>query len=199
MSNDKAVEKTVEKSQEKGVEEKDNKAPVVEEEMVTISKSEVEKLTKTAEEAINLASQKSEDAENYKKGMLVAKGKLKENGIDDEEVKPKLEQSDIKQMIQDALKEVIPTLVKPVAEDDSVNDKTKIEEMRIALSNSRKGMSSAAGSNVGKEEAAVKTEAKKFFSPAQIEDMEKKYPGINIEEVYKNLPKSGDMVGAPQA
>jgi hypothetical protein len=190
-----ADELTVEKAQE--VVENDDKATVVEE-TVTLPKAQVDELILAAEKATELATKKSADAENYKKGMLIAKGKLKDNGIDDEEETKPTSKDEIAQMIRDAVKEVLPEVVKPKVDDDEITAaNNKLAEMRLVMANSRKGSPSSAGSNAEKD-LIVKSDAQKHFSPEQIAEIQKNFPGINIDDVYKHLANAGNMSGAPR-
>lgn len=193
MENKQAVEPTVEKAQE-GVENSNN-APVADE-VVTMTKAQVDELISAAESATSLADKKSLDAENYKKGMLKYKGLLKDNGIeDDEDKQPITSKEEIAQMIRDAVKEVVPQVIKPKEDEELTIAKNKIEEMKVAFVNSKKSVPSAAGSNLDKFTDASKTEAEKFFSAEQIAEIKRKFPNADIETIYKNMPKGNDMKG----
>jgi hypothetical protein len=162
----------------------------VKEETVTLTKAEADSLFKAAEDATELAKKKSVDAENYKKAALNAKKKLKDvYGDEDEEEKPQTSKEDIMQIVRDAIKEAIPTIVQPKTEEDPLLEANKtISELKIALKNRSQIASSSAGSNLDKQDATSNA-SNGYWSPQQIEDLKKK--GLDPDEVYKNIPKSG--------
>lgn len=169
-----------------------------EEETVTLKKSDVDSMIKAAEDAVKIAESKTKAAKDLTAGIDKYKHQLKEAGISDEEEQPKLAKEDIAQMVKDAIKEALPEITKPKPEEDELTvANNKIAEMKLAFTNMRK-TSLAGGSNVGRENDASKTEAEKFFSPEQIEEIKKKYPDADINQIYKNLPKGSDMSGAPK-
>lgn len=176
-----AVKKT-----EEGVNIEGGKAPATEE-MVTMSKAKVDELLVAAENATKLAEKKTSDAENYRIGMMKYKDKLKDNGLDEDEPQ-QTSKEEIAQMIRDAVKEIIPAVVEPKKEDELSLANAKIAEMRLAMANGQKSIPSAAGSNLDKDTGDSKTAAEKFFSPEQIAEMKAKFPNVDINEVYKNLP-----------
>jgi hypothetical protein len=193
MENQNAGQQPVEKTNE---ELNNNETAPVVDEKVELTKTELDNLIKTAEEATALAQKKAEDAENYKKGMLKYKGKLTEAGLEEVEEKT-VDKEEINQIVAEAVKnalaEVKPEVDKTLEESNAL--KLKVEEMRNVLAN-RPSAPLSAGSNLDKVESNA-TEATKFFSPEQIAEMKTKYPNIDISEVIKNLPKAGDMKGAP--
>lgn len=170
------------------VETTEETIPEVVEETVTMTRSEVDGLLTAAENATKLAAQKSSDAENYAKGMLKYKTMLKDNGIDDEEEKTNITEERIAQIVEEAIKKSIPAVVEPKKDDELEIANAKIAEMRLSMANSKKTISSAAGSNLDKEAGVDKTPAESFFSPEQIAEMKAKFPNVDINEVYKNLP-----------
>lgn len=183
MENQNAAPDAV-KTPEEGV-NNDNNAPVVEE-IVTMTKTQVDELLTAAENATKLAAQKSSDAENYKIGMMKYKDKLKDNGIDDGEPQQTTKE-EIAQMIRDAVKEIVPAVNTPKKDDELEIANAKIAEMRLTMASSKNG-SSAAGSNLDKGNEEGKTPAERYFSKDQIAEMRAKFPNIDIEQVYKNLP-----------
>ena len=164
-------------------------AKKAEEETVTLPKAQVDELVKAAEDASALAAKKSKDAENYQKGMLKYKSKLKENGIEDvEESKPGLSEERVVELMKTTLQEILPTINKPAPENDPLEiANKKISEMKLVMANSRNkgGAPSGAGSNLDKPE--VKTDG--YWSPEQLADLKAK--GLNPDVVRKNMENAG--------
>ena len=160
-----------------------------EDETVTLPKAQVDELVKAAEDASALAAKKSKDAENYQKGMLKYKSKLKENGIEDvEESKPGLSEERVVELMKTTLQEILPTINKPAPENDPLEiANKKISEMKLVIANSRNkgGAPSGAGSNLDKPE--VKTDG--YWSPEQLADLKAK--GLNPDVVRKNMENAG--------
>ncbi|MCX6643585.1 MAG: hypothetical protein NT043_00025, partial [Candidatus Bathyarchaeota archaeon] len=106
------------------------------EEMVTLTKAQAEELIKAAEDATKLAQKKSDDAENYRKGMLKYKTKLKDDygDEDDDEVAPQLSEERIAQIFKEQLQAVMPQTVKP-QEEELEKSKLVISELKTALAN----------------------------------------------------------------
>lgn len=117
-----------------------------------------------------------EERENYRKGMLKAKGKLKQDP-DDEDV-------DEESLIERKVREVL------LAEKESLAEKKhnefikslieKNKEMALALQNKANMPNASAGS--GQVDKSV---ADPFFTPEQLADLKKK--GLDPEKVKANM------------
>lgn len=186
LEENKAGSETVENS-ENGIKKGENIPNT--EETVTMSKAKVDELISAAESATALAAKKASDAENYAKGMMKYKKLLKDNGIDDEEENRISSKEEISQMVREAIKEVIPQIIKPTEDDELTKANQKIEEMRLVLANGTNKIPSAAGSNVEKDISSAKTGADNYFSPEQKAEILRKFPNADFEQIYKNLPK----------
>ena len=169
------------------------------EEMVTLTKAQAEELIKAAEDATALAQKKAEDAENYRKGMLKYKSKLKEDygDDDDEDVQPQaLSEDRIAQIVAEQLKAVLPTVQKP-QEDELEKSKTVISELKTALQNRPVAPQvTSAGSNLDKADLSLSA-AEKYYGPDAIAEMKRRFPNVDIQKVYEN--EKGQGVIAPNA
>ena len=199
MENPNAVEQPVEKAQEElkpEVIEPVAPVPGDENDNVVLTKAQAEELVKAAEEATKLAEKKSQDAENYQRGMMKYKRQLEDNGFDTEE-KEATTTEQIAEMVKNAVAEAITQVIPKPEVDPLTKANQTISELKNMIIN-RPPTSSSAGTNMDKDQP-IKSEAEKYFSAEQIAEMKRMSPGIDINEVYKNLPKNRDMQGAPNA
>ena len=127
----------------------------------------LDKVTALAEalEESNIALVKAQsDRDNYKSGLLGAKAKLKEVGLDDDDA-PQLSEDRIAQIVAEQLKAVLPTITQP---KDEVIEKSQrvISELKTALAN-RQGISNApVGSGGDKTEVTAS-----YFSKEQVANL----------------------------
>jgi len=183
---------TVEKTQE---ELKQEVVAPATEETVTLTRAQADEMAKALEESQALATKKSEEAENYKKGMLKAKGKLLEEGFEDEEEeKPALNEERIGQIFKEQLEKILPVIQKqtPAEEDELAKANRKMNEMRLVLQNKATTPTSS-GTNLDKVEVKT-TSSSGYWSAEQVAELKSK--GLDPDEVFKNLPKAG-QTGAP--
>lgn len=160
-------------------------------ETVTLTKAEADALIQAAEEATRLAQKKAEDAENYKRGMLKYKNKLKEDYGDEEEevaIQPTLSEERIAQIIEDKLKSFAPS-IKP-QEDELAKANLKIAELKTALTSRVNTQVTSAGSNVGRLNNSLSA-AEKYYGLDVIADMKRRFPNIDIQKVYENEKNQG--------
>ena len=118
-----------------------------------------------------------EEKENYRKGMLSAKGKLKElkdQGYDVGDEKPELNEDSIVAKVVEQLK----PLVAPKQDDL----KTKVSELATALRNRSQVNNSASGTSTEGQEVK-----KEFFTPEQLEDLKSR--GLDPKKVEENIRK----------
>jgi hypothetical protein len=161
------------------------------EDTVTLSKAEAESLFKAAEDATALAAKKTEDAENYKRGMMKYKSKLKDSGIEDEDEQPATTKEEIAEIVRQTIRESLPEFVnKTKTENDPLDlANKKIAEMRNVIANRKGGMPSSAGSNLDKPDIANDN----YWSPQQESDLKKR--GLDPKKVWANLPREGQTSG----
>ena len=184
-------ETIVEPTTETGAEVNDNgTTPVVEQ--VTLTREEVDTLIKTAEEATALAEKKSSDAENYRKGMMKYKSKLKDDyGDEDEEDTPSaLSEDRIAQIVAEQLKAFAPVVAPK--EDELTKANTTISELKNALASRVSTQVTSTGSNLDKADLSPSV-AEKYYGPTVIAEMKRRFPGIDINKVYEN-EKNGSVV-----
>jgi hypothetical protein len=153
----------------------------VEKSPVSLTPETAEAMAKALEEATALAEQKAEEAANYKRGMIKAKAKLKDAGLDEEEPQPSLTKDDIAQIVREELKSV-----KPQEETETEKLRKNNLELINALRN-RPNTPTSAGANADKPEPAKNT----YWSESQIEELKRR--GLDPEVVYRNMT----AVGAP--
>lgn len=126
-----------------------------------------------------------EERENYKKGMLVAKGKLPDDGsADDDETA----EERTRRIVQEEL--LTSKEAQLLAERKDAESKLMKEnaELRLALKNQNVSTSSGSSTARETEGATEQTPASKFFSEAQLADLKKR--GLDPDVVMKNLNKS---------
>lgn len=149
---------------------------------VSLTPEQAEAMAKALEEATALAAKKSEEAENYKRGMLKAKGKLVEQGIEDEDDdKPQVLTADEVARIAQA---EIAKVVQPKAEDEVEKLRTTNSELINALRN-RPPAPTSVGANADKPEPKTHP----YWSEAQLADL--KARGLDPDVVYKNMQGAG--------
>lgn len=149
------------------------------EEKVVLTKSQVDTLIKTAEDANQLAIKKASDAENYKKGMLKYKSKLDEAGIEEEETS--LTEEKVGQILEEKLRIILPEVVKP--KEDELEKSTKvISELKHALQNRPTSNPSSTGSNLDKPEPE-----KHYWSKEQEAELRKRgYTDEMLKTAWEN-------------
>lgn len=191
MENNNAAEEQVKNTDVEG-----ESTETTQEETVTLTKAEADALIQAAEDATKLAQKKTEDAENYKKGMLKYKTKLKEDyGDDDEEVAtPQLSEDRIAQIVAEQLKAVIPQAQKP-QEDELEKSKLVISELKTALASRQQTQVTSAGSNLDKATVSTLSDAEKYYGPEKIAEMKRFNPNIDIKKVYEREKGVGTFFG----
>ena len=122
-----------------------------------------------------------EEKNNYKRGMLIAKGKIKEEEIEEDEdldakIDRKVNEKLFDARISEAQKSKEELLNKALKEN---------EEMKRVMRNRGISAPSSMGSNLDKPEVNVTS----GFSPEQEADLRAR--GLDPKEVWKNLPKAG--------
>lgn len=123
---------------------------------------------KEAKQAIAREAQMTQERDNYKKGLLQAKGKLDDDGTADKLVN---EATDITKIVAEQVKKVVEPFMK------------QNEEMKIALQN-RSQIQSHSGSSQETIGGEVK---KEFWSAEQLADFKKLK--IDPNKVYENWQK----------
>lgn len=119
------------------------------------------------------------DRDNYRDGLLKAKAKAKSDGTDldmDEVVSIKVSEARLNDKISE-LKKSQEETIKRLARENS--------EAKLALKN-RIAAGAASGAGSSQAEEVVQ---KDYFSPAQLEELKKKYPKMDLERLKKNMQK----------
>lgn len=146
---------------------------------VTLTPEQAETMAKALEEAQQLAEKKAEEAENYKRGMLKAKGKLKDAGLDEEDEKPVLTKEDIASVVREEL---------AAAKPQEVNEVDKLRIVNTELVNALRNKPTtptSAGGNADRPEPS----AHSYWSKEQVEDLKRR--GLDPDVVYKNMQATG--------
>ena len=134
-------------------------------------------------------AQVKRDKENYRKGMLKAKGKLPDDSLDNEESEDA--ESMTRRIVQETL---LSTKEAQLQAEKDIALKAVLKrnkELEIALKNRGQITStSAQGSN--QERTEIKTD--NYFSPEQLQALRAKgYDDKKIEELKKNMSKVSQM------
>jgi hypothetical protein len=121
----------------------------------------------------------TKDSENYQKGMLEAKRKLKENGVEDEQ---ELDDDRISRVVSSLLdSKLSPILERLTPKDDLVSKATRqVEELKTALLN-RNQVSNTGSVSTG-EDTKVKDS---YFSEAQLAELKKR--GVDPDKVRQTM------------
>jgi hypothetical protein len=169
-----------------------------EEEMVSISKVQLETMLATTEEITKIAEKKASDAENYKKGMLAAKGKLKDNGLEEEEPREAISAENLAEVVKQAVAEQMATITPAKVEDDELTKANKkMEEMRRAFANSSQISSANTSMGSNQEKPEVKTS---YFSKEDEAELRMRAAriGVDPDKFIKQVADSASS-GAPGA
>ena len=121
-----------------------------------------------AKQAIADKAAMTQERDNYKKGLLMAKGKIEDDGTSD---KLADEATDISKLVEEQVKKVVAPFVK------------QNEEMKIALQNRSQIQSHSGGS----QESSLGEVKKEFWSAEQLADF--KRLKIDPNKVYENWQK----------
>ena len=171
-------------------------APVVEEEKVELTKAEVNDLINAAEDATALATKEAENAENYKKGMLKAKGKLVENGLPEEDEPETITREEAQRIADEAVQKALKDIPK---EDELAKANKTISELKVTLNNRMQISPTNGGSNLDKPEP----KGSSIFSPDQEAELKARAlrigadPDEYIREVASNLANPYELKDLP--
>lgn len=132
-----------------------------------------------------------EERDNYRKGLLIAKGKLS----DDTQVDSETDEERMRRIVQEELlgtKEAQLLAERKEAEQALMKENA---ELRLALKNQNTSTSGGSSTARGEEQKVVTTSAEKFFSEAQLAELKKK--GLDPEKVMANMKKALSAVPTP--
>ena len=172
----------------------DNAAPVVEEEMVSIPKSQLDTILATTEEITKIAEKKTLDAQNYQKGMIKALGKLKDNGLEEEEPKEVISPENLAEIVKKAVDEKMASITPPLVEEDELTKlKKQNEELKRAFTNT--SQISQANTSMGSNLDKPQVETKYFSSEVEAELRQRAARiGVDPDKFIKDV-QANDMTG----
>jgi hypothetical protein len=166
--------------------------PVEGSQQITMTKEQADALVKAAENAAEIAKKKTEEMEHYKKGLLKAKSRLKDAGIEEEDEGEKLTAESVANIVRSTMAE----FQKPELSDlDKAN--AKISELKTALQNRSQLAPTSSGSNVGRENANTgKYKSEAYWGPDNLANLIKK--GLDPDKVYANMKGPGAPGGTAE-
>ena len=128
----------------------------------------------------------AEERDNYRRGMLKAKGKL----VEDVEPENEDDNSRVKRLVQEALYDE--KIGKAQAEKDGLLTKIskENEELKNALRSRPGGMPSSMGSNLDKAEPE-----KHYWTPEQEFEIKAKFPNIDLKKAWENVQNGLGIAG----
>ena len=156
----------------------------------TTTRSEIDYPALVAEKDAEIAKVR-EEKENYRKGMLIAKGKL----TDDTEGESETDEERMRRIVQE---ELLNTKEARLLEERKSAEQAVMKEnaeLRLALKNQNTSTSGGSSTARADENKVVATSADKFFSEAQLAELKKK--GLDPEKVMANMKKSISAVPTP--
>lgn len=133
----------------------------------------------------------AEERENYKKGLLKAKGKLP---VDDYPVDDidETENERISRIVDQRLLQTKEAQIQAEKDLAYANIIKRNKELEIALKNRQQISATSTGSNSDKSQADVKTET--FFSPEQIQALKAKgYDDKKIDSLKDNMKRQSNI------